>query len=134
MLIFSSCASCPLWFIFIQPEYKTVEKPLLWIEDVVNPKKRFPMSRVKHGWLWAILITVCFSPLSFAQDKPSNDGTAVEKLAASLAAAKTDEERVILLTANKELVTVELQRALAKEGASFISKGEYPQALTVFHF
>jgi tetratricopeptide (TPR) repeat protein len=55
-----------------------------------------------------------------------------EELAAAIAAAKTDEERKTLLEANKELQTVELDRALIAQGYRLVSQGSYSQALGIF--
>src|SRR5262249_41221666 len=60
--------------------------------------------------------------------------SSVEKLTAALLEAKTEEERNSLLAANKEFATVELQRALVKEGRRILNQGEYSQATSIFHF
>lgn len=59
------------------------------------------------------------------------DETAVGRLVAALVEAKTDEERWALLVEEKELVTLDLQRALAKRGRQFYEASDYPRALTI---
>jgi CHAT domain-containing protein/Tfp pilus assembly protein PilF len=86
----------------------------------------------KKFWLLIITVTVCFSSLSSAQEKPLTDKTAAEKFASELAAAKTEQERSVLLATKKDLITVELQRALVKEGARLSSQGNYSEALAIF--
>jgi CHAT domain-containing protein/uncharacterized protein HemY len=52
-----------------------------------------------------------------------------QELAAALLSAKTDEERKAILAAEKELMTVELVRALLSEGNRFETHGAYSVAL-----
>lgn len=54
-----------------------------------------------------------------------------EELAAALAEAKTEPERKALLEADRELVTVELQRSLTKQGGSLFDRGSYKQAMAI---
>lgn len=54
--------------------------------------------------------------------------SAAEKLAARLVAAGSDQERQALLAAEKELVSVELRKALVGQGEALRTKGNYPQA------
>ncbi|CAN5796701.1 tetratricopeptide repeat protein [soil metagenome] len=60
-----------------------------------------------------------------AQDK-------MEDLAAALVAAKTEEERNLLLAQEKELVTEELLRAFVGRGKRFENQGNYAQALAAY--
>jgi CHAT domain-containing protein/Tfp pilus assembly protein PilF/ketosteroid isomerase-like protein len=55
-----------------------------------------------------------------------------EGLAADLIAAQTSPERSALLEANKELVTIELVKALDKQGRELSGQGQFTQALAVF--
>jgi CHAT domain-containing protein/Tfp pilus assembly protein PilF len=89
------------------------------------------MLRVKHCLLWSIVIVVCFSAFGIAQEKQLAGGD-VEKFAAALAAAKTDEERSVLLEGNKELVKIELRSALIKEGTRLFNQANFSQALATF--
>jgi len=57
---------------------------------------------------------------------------AVNDLAETLVNAKSDAERGGLLAEEKELVTVELVRALNMQGNRFQDQGNYPQALGVY--
>jgi CHAT domain-containing protein/tetratricopeptide (TPR) repeat protein len=54
-----------------------------------------------------------------------------EELAAALVAAGTEQERMKLLAAENELVTVGLQQALVNRGQRLFSQGNYRQALTI---
>ena len=55
-----------------------------------------------------------------------------DDFASALVAAKTDEARAALLAAEKELVTIELRRALVKQGQQFSSQANYEQALMAY--
>ena len=55
-----------------------------------------------------------------------------EELASALVAAQTEGERHTLLTAEKELQTVELRKALIKQGERLQQQGEGLQSLTVY--
>jgi CHAT domain-containing protein/Tfp pilus assembly protein PilF len=55
-----------------------------------------------------------------------------EELASTIAAAKTEEEGKTLLEANKELQTIELQRALIVEGGRLANQGRYSQGMWMF--
>ena len=57
---------------------------------------------------------------------------AEDDLAEALVKAKTESERAELLAEEKELVTVDLARALNSQGDRFANRGEYPQALIIF--
>src|SRR5437867_1302594 len=103
----------------------------LWQIPLSGKKGDNPMPYKRLCWLWIMAVAVCFSSLSFAQEKPSVDKVAVEKLVESLTAAKTEEERASLLAAKKELMTVELRRALIDEGVHLYSQGNYPQAFSI---
>jgi CHAT domain-containing protein/Tfp pilus assembly protein PilF len=52
-----------------------------------------------------------------------------EDLAAVLLAAKTDEERKVLLAADPDLVTIELRKALFNHAVRLLSQENYPQAI-----
>ncbi|MGA9773081.1 MAG: CHAT domain-containing tetratricopeptide repeat protein [Blastocatellia bacterium] len=53
-------------------------------------------------------------------------------MAAALAAAKTDEERKQLIEQGGELITINLQRALLKQGDSLLVQSSYAQALAIY--
>ena len=55
-----------------------------------------------------------------------------DEVAATLAAAKSDQERAALLAEEKELVTPELVRALSNRGERFYNQGGYSQALSIY--
>lgn len=57
-----------------------------------------------------------------------------EELAAVIATLKTVEERKALLAADKELVTVELQRALINQGTRLRNQGSNSQAMAINQF
>ena len=57
---------------------------------------------------------------------------AEDDLAEALVKARTEAERTQLLAEEKELVTVELARAINRQGDRLGNRGEYPQALTVY--
>jgi CHAT domain-containing protein len=89
------------------------------------------MPYIRNCWLGIISIILCFSSFGLAQDKPSADGADIEKLVEAITAAKTEDERIALLADKKELLTVDFQRALVKEGIRLYSEGYYPQAFTI---
>ncbi|MCM3900151.1 MAG: CHAT domain-containing protein [Pyrinomonadaceae bacterium] len=97
------------------------------------------MTSIAHHRSLVIVLSVFVSSLVFAQGNfrslaQSGDKTASqeEELAARLVAAKSDEERQAMLVAEKELVSVELRKALIGQGKVLRTKGTYPQALAVF--
>jgi CHAT domain-containing protein/ketosteroid isomerase-like protein len=55
-----------------------------------------------------------------------------EELAAALASAKTDEGRKRLIEQGRELVTIDLQRALLKQGDSLLVQSSYAQAIAIY--
>ncbi|HKY03622.1 MAG TPA: CHAT domain-containing protein [Blastocatellia bacterium] len=57
---------------------------------------------------------------------------AEDDLAEAMVRARTEAERADLLAGEKELVTVDLARALTRQGDRFANRGEYPQALAVY--
>ncbi len=60
------------------------------------------------------------------------EAPAEEDLAAELALLKTEAERSALLTAEKELITEQLDRELNQLGLNLLSQGNYPEALDRF--
>ena len=60
------------------------------------------------------------------------EAAAEETLAAALVSAKTESERASLLAAEKDLMTVELRKALIAEAEKLRTQGNYTQALAVF--
>jgi CHAT domain-containing protein/Tfp pilus assembly protein PilF len=61
-----------------------------------------------------------------------HEASAEEDLANALALLKTEAEQSALLTAEKTLVTERLVREINRQGNSFNSRGDYPQALVRF--
>jgi CHAT domain-containing protein/Tfp pilus assembly protein PilF len=59
-------------------------------------------------------------------------GSSEEELANAIAAAKSDEERQTLIEVHKELITLQLGKALLAIGAKLIDQGDYPQALGLY--
>src|SRR6185369_7593216 len=90
------------------------------------------MPWAKLCFLW-ITIVIFSTPYNFAQERSPADEGSFEKLLTMLLKAKTEEERTLLLTTNKEKVTIELQRALVKEASSLSSQGEYQQAFSILY-
>lgn len=74
----------------------------------------------------AILFVSC--AIAIAQ----SDTKVVEKFAADLLAAKTDEERQTLVQQNKERLNTDLVRELNKQGRTLFSQSKYPEALKVY--
>jgi CHAT domain-containing protein/Tfp pilus assembly protein PilF len=60
--------------------------------------------------------------------------SAEEELAVSIAGAKTKEERRALIESEKDLLTVELVRALNAQGGRLYNRGNYSQSLDLFQF
>jgi CHAT domain-containing protein/Tfp pilus assembly protein PilF len=58
---------------------------------------------------------------------------AEEDLAEALVKARSEAERAELLSREKELMGVDLVRAVNNQGGRFQSRGEYPQALTIYN-
>jgi CHAT domain-containing protein/Tfp pilus assembly protein PilF len=55
-----------------------------------------------------------------------------EDLASAIVAAETDEKRGALLAAEKELMTIELQKALVQQGQRLFDKGDYGQSFMIY--
>jgi CHAT domain-containing protein/Tfp pilus assembly protein PilF len=62
------------------------------------------------------------------------ESPAEEELAVNIAGATTEEERRALIKSERDLLTVELVRALNAQGGRLYSRGLYSQALDLFHF
>src|SRR2546421_11881463 len=90
-----------------------------------------PMTDTKLYCSSVIIFVLCLCSFLLAQDQ-SRPATAEERLAAALATAKTDEERAALLAKEKELMTVELGRALNAQGDRLKVQGNYAQALALY--
>lgn len=81
-----------------------------------------------------------FGPLNRAFDfikeedrwKVWTEASAEENLASALVLAKTESERSSLLAAEKDLMTVELRKALIAQAEKLSTQGSYTQALAVF--
>jgi CHAT domain-containing protein len=56
----------------------------------------------------------------------------VQDLAAQLIAAKSEQERVTLLAANKGLITIRLRRVLIQKGNMLLTAGQYAKAFDVY--
>jgi tetratricopeptide (TPR) repeat protein len=91
------------------------------------------MRRPTHARLfivlsWSCLLAlICSSVPRIASAQHAADGE--RELAAKLLSAKGDEERKAILAAEKELVTVELVRAVVSEGDHLETQGAYSAAL-----
>lgn len=59
---------------------------------------------------------------------PSGDDFAI-----ALVAAKTDDERKSLLAAEPELVTIEMQRAVIRQGNRYLAQDSFAQAIAVYN-
>lgn len=88
-------------------------------------KSRSLYTRKIASILLVILITINFAPLAYAQ-------ASEEELVAALVAAKTDEERRQLIERKRTLITIDLQRALLKQGEYLLIQSSYAQALAIF--
>jgi CHAT domain-containing protein/ketosteroid isomerase-like protein len=55
-----------------------------------------------------------------------------EELAEAIVGAETDEKRRALLVAGKELMTVELQKALVRQGQLLFDRGDYGQSVMIY--
>jgi len=88
------------------------------------------MTNAKTRCSFAVIVLLCLSSWFPAQE-PARPDTAEEKLAAALVAAKTEAERTALLVQEKELVTVELVKALVRQGDRLKVQGNYAQALAI---
>ncbi len=64
--------------------------------------------------------------------KVLQEGSAAVDLADAIVAAKTEQERAALLTEDKDLMTVELRKALIAHGERLRSQGRYPEAIIVY--
>jgi CHAT domain-containing protein len=73
------------------------------------------------------IIALSLSSICLAQDDPRT-----LRLAEQLLAAPTEDERAALLSAEKDLVTVELRKALVAAGRRQRTLGNYPQALSIY--
>ena len=60
------------------------------------------------------------------------EASAEENLAAALVAAKTEDERSVLLAAEKDLMTVALRKALITQAGKLRTEGSYTEALTLY--
>lgn len=96
------------------------------------------MTSIARHWSLVILLSSCISSLIFAPKTVRSLAQSVDKavaqeeeLAARLVAAKSDEERHALLVAEKELVSVELRKALIGQSKALRTNGNYPQALAL---
>ena len=63
---------------------------------------------------------------------PAGPSSVAEKLAARLISAGSEQERQAILAADKELISVELRKALISQGEVLRIKGNYPQAQATF--
>lgn len=81
------------------------------------------MPHTKPRLLFFVMITLFLSSLCFAQDDPRT-----LRLVERLLAAPTEAEREALLTAEKQLVTGELVKALVTQGEGLRDQGKFPQA------
>ena len=61
-----------------------------------------------------------------------SESSAEEDLVTALSAAKSEADRASLLAAEKELMTVELRKALIAQGRSLALRGNFSQAISLF--
>jgi len=89
--------------------------------------KRLPL-------VFALCIAMNLIPFASAQsaDEPALRTPAEERLVDALVAAKTGEERKRLIDEGRELITIDLQRAILKRGNDIFIQGRYEQALVIF--
>jgi CHAT domain-containing protein/tetratricopeptide (TPR) repeat protein len=93
------------------------------------------LSHMKHLLAFFLLIVFSLAPLTHAQEKgvrrgPGSTAQSVyDELARRLIAAGTVEERESLLAQDKELLTVELRRAVLALAISFFNQDKYAQSL-----
>jgi CHAT domain-containing protein/Tfp pilus assembly protein PilF len=87
----------------------------------------------KGYYCWPVAIILCLSAYALAGQPQSKGLPPVEKLAADLINAKTQQARFALLAARKELVTPELRKALVTQGNLFLLKRRYAQALDTYN-
>src|SRR5436190_11899299 len=90
------------------------------------------MTSPKLRWSSVIIGTLCLSLPTFAQVQPPAAPSAVEALATAVVSAKTPAERDRLLDDRKELVTVELRKALVKQAVDLQDREQLDQALSAF--
>ncbi|HEX8145258.1 MAG TPA: CHAT domain-containing protein [Pyrinomonadaceae bacterium] len=95
-----------------------------------------PTSKLLRSLSVAFLLLSCsfLSPSGFSQS-PSPDSaarTGVEELAAALLTARTEEEQRSQLAAKKNLLTVELRRALIAQGNELRERGQFTAALRAY--
>lgn len=96
-----------------------------------------PSSKLLSLRLVACLLLSCSYPLSygFSQSPPQADSASqmtIEEFTSSLLTAKTVEEQRALLAAKKNLVTVELRKALIARGGELRERGQFPAALAAY--
>ena len=87
------------------------------------------MSHAKSRWLCTLMLVLSLPAIQLAQGL-----TAEEELAARIAGAKTQPERVALLDSRKELVTPKLVEALVAEGDKLRGGGKFADAISVYTF
>jgi tetratricopeptide (TPR) repeat protein len=90
------------------------------------------MTSPKLRWSSVIIATLYLSLQTFAQVQPPAEPSVVEALATAVVSAKTPEERDRLLDERKELVTVELRKALVKQAEELQGRNELDQAFNIF--
>ena len=90
------------------------------------------MTSPKLRWSSVIIASLYLSLQTFAQGQPPAEPSAVEALATAVVSAKTPEERDRLLDDSKNLVTIELRKALVKQAEGLQDRNELDQALNVF--
>jgi tetratricopeptide (TPR) repeat protein len=92
------------------------------------------MHKLKPGrWnilalIWTICLMCSASPLRGAQATASK----AEELAAAIANAANEKEEEVLLSSQKGLVSIELERALVAQGDRLFKTANYPRALKVY--
>lgn len=95
-----------------------------------------PTSKLLRSLSVALLLLSCsfLSPSGFSQSAPPDSAarTPIKELAAALLTAGTEEEQRSHLAAKKNLLTVELRRALIAQGDELRERGQFTAALRAY--
>lgn len=86
----------------------------------------------RSGFLILLAALVAGSVTTVAQPTRPSFADPIENLAGQLANAKTDEERAALLDTNKQLLTINLRKALIQKGNVLLTQGQYAKAFDVY--
>ncbi len=87
---------------------------------------------MKHFFVSLCLALLVTSPLAAQIETKPTDNPSVRKLASDLVSAKTVDERAVLLSSQKDLVTHDLSAELMRLGDESSTRAEYTKALTAY--